>query len=145
MQLTGTGLGRFIEAQNPVYATVCAELSAGAKASHWMWFVFPQLQALGRSATARHFGITSRDEALAHWRHPVLGQRLKKCTELVLAIRYKTAFEIFATPDDLKFRSCMTLFAQVAPEEPVFAPAIAQFFNASFDERTLVLLRGVDG
>jgi uncharacterized protein (DUF1810 family) len=138
-----TGLARFIAAQDPVYAAVCAELSAGAKASHWMWFVFPQLRELGRSAMARHFGIVSRDEARAYWRHPVLGQRLKHCTGLVLAVEDKSAFAIFGTPDDLKFRSCMTLFAQVAPEEPVFEQAIAKFFNASFDERTLALLRGV--
>jgi len=138
-----TGLARFIAAQDPVYAAVCAELSAGAKASHWMWFVFPQLRELGRSAIARHFGLVSRDEARAYWLHPVLGQRLKHCTGLVLAVEDKSAFAIFGTPDDLKFRSCMTLFAQVAPEEPVFEQAIAKFFNASFDERTLALLRGV--
>ena len=109
-------LQRFIEAQDPVYSQVCAELAAGAKTSHWMWFVFPQLKALGRSATAQHFGIASRAEALAYWQHPVLGPRLKACSELVVAVEGRTALQIFGSTDELKFRSCMTLFAQVAPQ-----------------------------
>jgi uncharacterized protein (DUF1810 family) len=133
-------LERFVEAQRAVYETVCAELAAGRKASHWMWFIFPQLRSLGRSATAKRFGIESRDEALAYWRHPVLGRRLKECSELVLATQGRTAHEIFGSPDDLKFRSCMTLFAAVAPDEPAFRRALARFFDAEPDRQTLALL-----
>ncbi len=91
-------LQRFVAAQSPVYANVLAELRAGRKTSHWMWFVFPQLAALGRSATAKHYGLASRDEALASWHHPLLGARLKECSELVLAASGKTAFQIFVRP-----------------------------------------------
>ena len=133
-------LQRFVQAQDPVYGQVCAELAAGEKTSHWMWFIFPQLRALGRSATARHFGIASRAEAEAYWRHPVLSGRLKECTALVVAIEGKTASQIFHSPDDLKFRSSMTLFAQVAPGEPVFARAIDRYFGGTGDSRTLELL-----
>ena len=133
-------LQRFVDAQNPVYAQVCAELAAGAKASHWMWFVFPQLQGLGRSSIARHYGIASRAEAEAYWRHPLLGPRLKECSELVLAVEGKTAHQIFGSPDDLKFHSSMTLFAQVAPDAPVFRRALDKFFAGASDERTIALL-----
>lgn len=133
-------LQRFILAQEPVYTQVCAELAAGAKASHWMWFVFPQLKALGSSATAQHFGIASRAEALAYWQHPVLGPRLKECSELVVAVEGRTALQIFHSPDNLKFRSCMSLFALVAPEEPVFKRALDQYFGGEADARTLELL-----
>ena len=134
-------LRRFVEAQDPVYRQVCAELAAGDKTSHWMWFVFPQLKGLGRSDTARHFGIVSRAEAEAYWGHPVLGARLKTCTELVLAVEGKTALQIFHSPDDLKFRSSMTLFAQVAPQEPVFNLALAKYFGGKGDAMTLDLLQ----
>ncbi len=138
--LTHNGLERFVEAQDPVYRSVSEELAAGEKTSHWMWFIFPQLKALGRSPIAQHFGIESRDEALAYWKHPVLGPRLKDCTKLVLAAGNKSIHAIFGSPDDLKFRSCMTLFAQVAPDEPVFSQALARFFGGAPDERTLALL-----
>ena len=134
-------LERFVEAQGRVYASVLEELAAGNKTSHWMWFVFPQLKALGRSSMAKHFGIESRDEAIAYWQHPVLGKRLKECTELVLAAGGKTVHEIFGQPDDLKFRSCITLFAQVAPEEPVFIKALERFFDEKPDVMTLNLLK----
>ena len=133
-------LQRFVEAQDPLYPQVCAELAAGDKTSHWMWFVFPQLKALGRSATAQHFGIASRAEALAYWQHPVLGPRLKECSELVVTVKGRTAQQIFHAPDALKFRSCMTLFAQVAPQEPVFQRALAQYFGGEGDALTLELL-----
>lgn len=135
------GLERFVEAQDRVYASVREELAAGNKASHWMWFVFPQLKALGQSTIARHFGIASRDEALAYWQHPVLGKRLKECTELVLTVGDKTVHEVFGSPDDFKFRSCLTLFAQVAPDEPVFSQALKRFFGGQPDEMTLNLLQ----
>ncbi|MFZ3141768.1 DUF1810 domain-containing protein [Polaromonas sp.] len=115
------------------------------KTSHWMWFVFPQLKGLGRSAMAKHFGLESRDEALAYWQHPVLGRRLKQCTTLVLAAGiHKTAHDVLGSPDDLKFRSCMTLFCQVAPDEPVFSRALERFFGGQPDEGTLKLLAAGD-
>jgi uncharacterized protein (DUF1810 family) len=138
--LTTQGLERFVEAQDRVYASVLEELADGEKTSHWMWFVFPQLKALGRSTIARHFGIESRDEAIAYWQHAVLGPRLKECTKLVLAVSDKTAHDIFDSPDDLKFSSCMTLFAQVAPQEPLFAQALERFFGGMPDKNTLELL-----
>ena len=133
-------LQRFVDAQDPVFAQVCAELAAGAKTSHWMWFVFPQLKALGRSDIARHYGIASPAEAGAYWRHPVLGPRLKTCVALVLAVNGKTALQIFGSPDDLKLRSSLTLFAQVAPQEPVFRQALEKFYGEQPDARTLELL-----
>ena len=133
-------LNRFVEAQNPVYAQVCAELAAGAKRSHWMWFVFPQLRGLGHSAMAVHYGLASAAEARSYWQHPLLGARLKECTQLVLAVQRKSALEIFGTPDDMKFRSCMTLFAHSAAGEPVFLGALARYFAGKPDERTLALL-----
>lgn len=133
-------LQRFVEAQSRCYADVLAELRVGRKASHWMWFVFPQLRGLGRSAMADRFGIESEDEAVAYLEHPLLGERLHECTALVLAIEGRTATEIFGTPDDLKFHSSMTLFASVAPGEPVFAAAVARYFDGVMDAQTLRML-----
>ncbi|MGH8796861.1 MAG: DUF1810 domain-containing protein [Caldimonas sp.] len=133
-------LQRFVDAQAPVYAEVTAELARGRTQSHWMWFVFPQLQGLGRSAIARHYGIASRDEALAYWQHVLLGPRLLECTRLALAVDGRTALQIFGTPDDLKFRSSMTLFERVAPEQPEFAAAIDKFHAGRPDEATMALL-----
>lgn len=135
------GLRRFVEAQNPIYEGVLAELGAGCKTSHWMWFVFPQLKALGHSPTARRFGIASRDEASAYWRHRLLGARLEECTALVCAIDGKSAHDIFHSPDDLKFRSCMTLFSQVAPGQPLFARALERYYGGEPDARTIELLQ----
>ena len=137
---TSQGLERFVEAQDRVYGSVLEELAAGNKASHWMWFVFPQLKALGRSSIAHYFGIESGGEALAYWQHPVLGKRLKECTQLALAVSDKAAQDIFGSPDDLKFRSCMTLFAQVAVDDPVFSQALNRFFNGQPDVVTISLL-----
>jgi len=136
----GDPLQRFVDAQAPVFDDVCDELAAGRKTTHWIWFIFPQLRELGRSATARFYGITSRDEALAYWQHPVLGPRLKQCAELVLQVSGKTAHDIFGTPDDLKLRSCMTLFAAVAGDEPVFTRVLERFYGGRPDGRTLALL-----
>ena len=133
-------LDRFVAAQEPVYARVRAELAAGAKTSHWMWFVFPQLRGLGRSATAQHFGIENRVEAEAYLRHPVLGERLRECTRLVLAVRGRDATGIFGTPDDMKLHSSMTLFAEVT-DEPLFAEALERYFGGRRDARTLQLLK----
>ena len=133
-------LQRFIDAQNPVYREVCAELAAGEKTSHWMWFVFPQHKDLGRSAMAQHYGIASKEEAQAYWQHPVLGARLRDCIELVLAVKGKTAFQIFGSPDDLKFRSSLTLFSQQEPDELLFKRALTKYFGGKGDSRTLELL-----
>ncbi len=102
-----------------------------------MWFVFPQLKALGRSAIAQYYGIASKAEAQAYWRRPVLGSRLRHCTGLVLSIEGKTALQIFRSPDDLKFRSSMTLFAQAAPQEPLFTRSLDKYFAGEGDARTL--------
>src|SRR5262245_11229971 len=110
-------LSRFLEAQQHVYAQVCSELSGGQKTSHWMWFVFPQIHGLGRSGMAQRFAVSSIEEARAYLQHPVLGPRLRECTELVCAVRGRTIYEIFGSPDDMKFRSCMTLFARVDDQE----------------------------
>ena len=138
---SSNALQRFIEAQAPRYKTVLRELCAGQKSTHWMWFIFPQLKALGRSPVAKHYGLENAAEALAYWQHPVLGQRLLECTALTLAHRSRSVHDIFGSPDDLKFRSHMTLFAKVAPDEPVFGQALACFFGEKPDGATLELLR----
>lgn len=140
MNSEGFDLERFVSAQDPVYPRVLKELGAGAKTSHWMWFVFPQLKQLGRSSTAQHFGISSRAEAIAYWRHPVLGPRLVECTELLLAVQGRSAHQILGSPDDLKLRSSLTLFALVAPDEPVFQAGLEKFFDGRNDPNTLDLL-----
>lgn len=133
-------LQRFIDAQTPVYARVCAELAAGRKASHWMWFIFPQLRGLGRSNTARHYGISGLAEAQAYWRHPLLGARLRECVALLQAVNGKTALQIMGQPDDLKLRSCLSLFSMATPEEPLFRQALAKYFAGEPDAQTLALL-----
>ncbi|QOY93187.1 DUF1810 domain-containing protein [Massilia sp. UMI-21] len=133
-------LERFIRAQEPVYATVLAELRAGRKHSHWMWFVFPQVAGLGRSDMARRYAIASADEAAAYLAHPVLGARLRECASIVAALDGPSADEIFGQPDALKFRSSMTLFADVAPDEAVFQACIDKYFDGQADEATLARL-----
>lgn len=123
-------------------AQVRAELKAGRKATHWMWFVFPQLAGLGFSQRSQFYGIASLDEARAYLAHPVLGPRLVKCTDLVNAAEGRSAHDIFGSPDDMKFRSSMTLFALAGPDEPAFAVALAKYFDGRRDERTLGLLDG---
>ena len=135
-------LERFVAAQVPVYERVRTELAAGAKASHWMWFIFPQLRGLGRSAMAEHFGLAGRAEAKAYLAHPLLGARLRDCTRLVLDVSTKTALEIFGAPDDLKFHSSMTLFATVAPEEELFSRALDRYFGGQRDSATENILGG---
>ena len=133
-------LERFVRAQDGVYEHVVNELRHGRKTSHWMWFVFPQLRGLGHSPMATRYGLASSAEALSYWQHPVLGRRLRECTELILAVKNKTAHEIFGSPDDMKLRSCMTLFNVVAPEEALFPGALTRFFQGVKDQRTLELL-----
>jgi uncharacterized protein (DUF1810 family) len=122
-------LQRFVDAQAPVIDRVLAELAAGAKTSHWMWFVFPQLRGLGRSAMSQRYGISSLDEARALLAHPLLGPRLRECTRLVLAVRGRRLEQILPPPDDLKFRSSMALFAQAAPQDPLFEEANSRQFG----------------
>lgn len=133
-------LQRFVDAQAGVVDDVCAELRAGCKQSHWMWFIFPQLRGLGHSAMAQHYGIANRTEALAYWQHPLLGPRLKQCMQLLLAHQGLSAQDMLGTIDALKLRSCATLFAAVAPQEPVFGAVLQRFYGGVADERTLALL-----
>ena len=133
-------LERFVEAQASVYPQVVAELTAGRKRSHWMWFVFPQLRGLGHSAMAERYGISGAAEARAYLADPLLGPRLLECTDLVLAIEGKSATDIFGQPDDLKLRSCMTLFEPVAPEHPAVAQVLGTLFGGERDPRSLALL-----
>jgi uncharacterized protein (DUF1810 family) len=133
-------LQRFIDAQQRVYAQVTAELAAGAKTSHWMWFVFPQLEGLGRSSTARHYGIASLDEARAYGQHPVLGARLRECCTLLTGVRGRSAMQIFGAIDALKLRSCLTLFERAAPHEPLFPELLRRYYDDERDNATLQLL-----
>ena len=133
-------LQRFTAAQDPVYEQVCQELRNGRKETHWMWFVFPQLRGLGKSATAYHFGLSSRAEAEAYWNHPTLGPRLVECDELVNAVENRTIEQIFGSIDAMKFRSSITLFAAIAPDTPVFRRALEKYFNGEADPITLARL-----
>jgi uncharacterized protein (DUF1810 family) len=131
----------FISAQDAVYEQVVRELTAGKKRSHWMWFIFPQLAGLGTSHMARKFAISSLEEARAYLHHEILGPRLKECTRLMLAAEHSDVSSILGYPDDLKFRSCMTLFAATEPVEPIFQAALDKFFGGEPDSRTLQLIR----
>ena len=133
-------LQRFVEGQAPVYEDVLDELRAGKKTTHWMWFIFPQHIALGRSAIARHYGIASQAEALAYLAHPLLGKRLLECTELMLATNGKTALDILGATDERKFHSCMTLFQAARPDLPVWNAALGKYFGGTLDAATLALL-----
>ena len=133
-------LARFVEAQSEAYDAALEELRRGEKVGHWMWFVFPQLAALGQSMTAKHFGIASLEEARAYLGDPVLGARLVECTLAVNAVEDRTVGEIFGFPDVLKFRSCLTLFAEAAPEVPLFRAAIETHYDGVPDTLTLELL-----
>jgi uncharacterized protein (DUF1810 family) len=134
-------LNRFIQAQDPVLAQVRRELGEGRKRSHWMWFVFPQLRGLGRSAMAQHYGIGSLAEARAYLEHPVLGPRLIECTELVNRIEGRSIHQVFDSPDDLKFHSSITLFASAAADAPVFREALRKYFGGALDASTIEKLR----
>jgi uncharacterized protein (DUF1810 family) len=128
---------RFVEAQRPVYERVTCELRQGRKTSHWMWFIFPQVAGLGHSSMARRYALASLDEAKAYLRHPVLGQRLRECTQLVNAVEGRMASEIFDYPDDLKFQSSMTLFARASGENGVFRDALERYFGGREDRLTV--------
>jgi uncharacterized protein (DUF1810 family) len=133
-------LGRFVDAQSSVYSRVTAELAAGHKQSHWMWFIFPQAEGLGTSAMAQRYAIRSGAEAEAVLAHPVLGPRLLECTRLMLAMRGKSLREILGSPDDVKFRSCMTLFDAVRPHAE-FATALDRYCEGERDPATLAFLQ----
>lgn len=133
-------LQRFLDAQQPVYEQVGAELRAGRKRSHWMWFIFPQLAGLGHSEMARRYAIASLDEARAYLDHPVLGSRLHECCMLLEKLEGLTAARIFGYPDDMKFRSSLTLFARAAPDDQVFAACLDKYFGGVADPATLSCL-----
>jgi uncharacterized protein (DUF1810 family) len=133
-------LQRFLDAQASLYDAACAELKAGCKQSHWMWFIFPQLRGLGQSTRAIHYGIASRQEALDYLQHPVLGARLRHCMVLLLAHQRLSAQAIFGATDAMKLKSCATLFAAIAEHEPVFQQVLDQYCNGVRDSRTLALL-----
>lgn len=133
-------LSRFVQAQENIYEQALAEIRSGRKRSHWMWFIFPQLDGLGFSATSRLYSIKSRAEAEAYLNHPVLGQRLEECAEAALAVEGRSALEIFGSPDELKLKSCATLFACVSPAGSVFQRLLAKYFHGERDGKTLRLL-----
>lgn len=130
-------LDRFVQAQDGVFDEALRELRSGVKMGHWMWFIFPQIKGLGRSPISIEFAISSRDEARAYLRHSVLGPRLKECTRLVLLVEGRSVEEIFGSPDDMKFRSSMTLFAQVSPDDDIFLRALQKYFGGVPDRLTL--------
>ena len=133
-------LQRFVDAQDPVYAQACDELRDGHKRSHWMWFVFPQIQGLGASAMARRYAISSLAEAEAYLRHPLLGPRLRESTRLVNLVKERSIEEIFGYPDYLKFRSSISLFARATSDNDVFVEALRSYFGGEADPQTLQLL-----
>ncbi|KAE9640064.1 DUF1810 domain-containing protein [Pseudomonas sp. PB106] len=133
-------LQRFVQAQEPVFERVQRELDEGRKRSHWMWFVFPQFAGLGGSEMSRRFAIGSAEEARAYLEHELLGARLRICTQLVLNVQQRSIAQIFGHPDDLKFHSSMTLFAQFGAEDSLFNQALERYFHGILDEWTLQLL-----
>ncbi|CAI8704224.1 MULTISPECIES: DUF1810 domain-containing protein [Pseudomonas] len=133
-------LSRFVDAQEPVYERVMQELQAARKTSHWMWFIFPQLRGLGHSETAERYAISGAEEARAYLQHELLGPRLERCVATLLQHPDKSALQILGHPDELKLRSCLTLFARVAPEPLLFQRALTQFYDGKTDTRTLALL-----
>lgn len=133
-------LQRFVDAQNPVYELVLEELRNGRKERHWIWFIFPQLRGLGSSQMSYTFGIASRAEAEAYLKHPILGPRLRECTELVNRVEGRSIHQIFGYPDDLKFRSSVSLFASVTSDNQVFLEALRKYFAGQPDPSTVTRL-----
>lgn len=136
-------LQRFVDAQNdvndafPGFEQVCAQLREGCKTGHWMWFIFPQIKGLGRSKIAMKYAISSREEAIAYLEHPILGPRLRKCSQLVVEVEGRSVQQILGVVDDLKFRSSMTLFAHVTADNKVFKDALVKYYGGEFDRLTL--------
>jgi uncharacterized protein (DUF1810 family) len=133
-------LNRFVEAQQGDYERALAEVRRGRKLTHWMWYVFPQFDGLAFSSTSRHYAIKSIAEARAYLDHPVLGPRLRECMEAALGVEGRSAHDIFGDPDELKFRSCATLFASVSPSGSVFERVLEKYFGGERDRKTLLLL-----
>jgi uncharacterized protein (DUF1810 family) len=133
-------LNRFVQAQQPVIEDVYAQLEAGRKTSHWMWFVFPQMAGLGHSPMAKQYAIGSMAEAQAYLAHDVLGTRLRRCAQLVLQAKGRTVHDIFGAPDDMKFHSSMTLFSRVPGADPVFRQCLGAFFEGRADQGTTAIL-----
>ncbi len=140
VELYSFDIERFIAAQGQTFNSALNEIRAGRKQSHWMWYVFPQLAGLGSSPTARRYAVSGRAEAEAYLAHPVLGPRLVEIAEAALAVEGRTANAGFGSPDDMKLRSCATLFARAAPPGSVFERLLAKYFDGRPDERTLALL-----
>ena len=138
-------LSRFLEAQDRVYDRVLSELRSGRKRTHWMWFVFPQIEGLGYSSTTQYYSIKSKEEARQYLNHPLLGKRLRECAESILALEGLSASRIFGYPDDFKLKSSMTLFAGVAEPHSVFSRVLEKYFQGNRDERTLALLDRLKG
>jgi uncharacterized protein (DUF1810 family) len=133
-------LSRFVQAQEDDYGQALSEIRSGRKRSHWMWYIFPQFEGLGFSSTSRFYSIKSVAEAEAYLSHPVLGPRLRECAEAALGVQGRTALELFGSPDDMKLRSCATLFARVSPPGSVFDQLLDKYFQGGRDDRTLRLL-----
>ena len=133
-------LQRFVDAQNPIFDQVRSELRSGRKRSHWMWYIFPQIQGLGYSALSKWFAISSREEAQAYLNHPVLGPRLRKCTQLVIDAQGRSIEQILGSPDDIKFKSSMTLFANATTDNQIFKIALQKYFAGEADPSTLARL-----
>jgi uncharacterized protein (DUF1810 family) len=131
---------RFLDAQNQVYLKALSEIKNGKKETHWMWYIFPQIKGLGASETSKYYAIKDLEEATAYLEHPILGKHLIEITEEVLKLNGKTATQIFGTPDDMKLRSCMTLFANVNNADPVFQKVLDNYFNGLPDDRTIQLI-----
>lgn len=138
-------LARFVEAQEGVYKSVLEELRRGLKRNHWMWYIFPQLAGLGSSATSRTYSIAGLDEARAYIHHALLGPRLVECTQLVLELKGRPAKAVFGSPDDMKFRSCMTLFALADPDTACFQDAVNRYYSGQVDDRTIAILSSTEG
>jgi uncharacterized protein (DUF1810 family) len=142
--MTETDLDHFVDAQAQVYEQVVEELTSGRKRTHWMWFIFPQLKGLGYSATAQRYGIRDLNQARRYLADPILGNRLRQDVQIMIRHKAKSALEILGSPDDLKFRSCLTLFGQAASDDAdrsLFTQALSQFYDGEADPRTLELLR----
>jgi uncharacterized protein (DUF1810 family) len=135
-------LERFIQAQADDYERALFEIKRGRKHSHWMWYVFPQFDGLGYSATTKQYSIKSLAEAQAYLKHPVLARRLHDCCEAVLGVEGRSAYQIFGAPDDMKLKSCATLFASLSPRDSVFDRVLTKYFNSERDSKTLHLLGG---
>jgi len=139
-QLNPYHLERFVEAQEPIYTTALAELRNGQKRTHWMWYIFPQIEGLGFSVTSKYYALKNLDEARRYLAHPILGERLRECCNALLRVQGRTAYQIFGSPDDLKLKSCMTLFSEAAEEPEVFTEVLEEYFKGQKDQRTLDIL-----